>query len=182
MVAIVAEEVTAPMLPVVVSGLRFKAKPVLGAEEVLVVVMVAAVVVPGTFNPNPRVPRLVAAVEVPPSERPGAAEEFGTEELAMDANKVGPDEPRREAVVVGAVDVAVKPPSLVPNDKLGPWMVVAVSVPVGAEVAAVEASIPKFKPVDCPPRLKAVAGCAVVAAMVAAAGAAPKVNPVGATC
>lgn len=42
-------------------------------------------------------------------ERPVAAEEFGAEELAMDANKVGPDEPRREAVVVGAVDVAVKP-------------------------------------------------------------------------
>lgn len=33
-VAIVAEEVTAPMVPVVVSGLRFKVKPVLGPEEV----------------------------------------------------------------------------------------------------------------------------------------------------
>lgn len=40
-------------------------------------------------------------------------------------------------------------------------------------------------PADCTPRLKAVTGCmvaAVVAAVLAAAGIAPKLNPVGMAC
>lgn len=183
-VVIAVVEVTAPMAPVVVNGLRFKAKL---EAEVLVAVLVAAAVVPGAFKPNPEVPRPVVPVEGAPSERPVVVDEVGAEELAIDANKVGPVEPRREAVVVAAVVEAVDvTPSLFPKGRVGPWLVVAVSVAVGALVAVVEVNDPKLRPEDCVPRLKGAAGWAVVpkvaAVVAAAAGAAPKVNPVGAAC
>lgn len=38
------------------------------------------------------------------------------------------------------------PPSLVAKDRAGPWLVLAVSVAVGALVAAVEVNDPKFRP------------------------------------
>lgn len=180
-----AVEVTAPIAPVVVNGLRFKAKP--EAEVVLVAVLVAAAVVPGAFNPNPSVPRLAVPVEGAPSERPVVVDDVGAEELAIDANNVGPVEPRMEVVVVEAVVAAVDgTPSLVPKDRAGPWLVLAVSVAVGALVAAVDGNDPKFRPEDCPPRLKGVvdwvAAPKVAAVVAAAAGAVPKVNPVGAAC
>lgn len=174
------------MAPVVLNGFRFKAKP--EAEVVLVAVLVVvAAVVPGTFNPNPSVPRLAVPVEGVPSERPVVVDDAGAEELATDANNVGPVEPRMEVVVVAAVVAAVVvTPSLVPKDRVGPWLVLAVSVAVGALVAAVEVNDPKFRPADCPPRLKGVVDWVTapeVAAVVAAAAAAvPKVSPEGAAC
>lgn len=185
-VVIAAVEVTAPIVPVVVNGLRFKAKP---EAAVPVAVLVAAAVVPGGFNPNPVVPRPIVPVEGAPSVRPVLVDEAGAEELAIDANSTGPVEPRRGAVLAAVVvDAVVVTPSLLPKDRVGPWLVLEVSVAVGAPVAAVEINDPKFRPEDCPPRLKgAAAGWAVLPKLVvvvvaAAAGAAPKVNPVGAAC
>lgn len=185
-VVMAAVEVTAPVAPVVVNGLRFKAKP----EAVVVpvaVLVVAALVVPGAFNPNPSVPRLAVPVEGAPSERPVVVDDAGAAELATDANKVGPVEPRTEVVLVEAVVAAVDvTPSLAPKDRAGPELVLVVSVAVGALVAAVEVNNPKFRPVLCPPRLKGaadwVAAPKVAAEVAAAAGAAPKLSPAGAVC
>lgn len=185
-----AVEVTAPMAPVVVNGFRFKGKP--EAEVVPVAVLVVAAVVPGTFNPNPSVPRLavpVEPVEVAPSERPVEVEEAGAEEVATEANNEGPVEPSTELLLVveavlAAVDVA---PSLVPKDRVGAWLVPVVSVAVVVLVAAVEGSAPKVRPVGCPPRLKGAAdGVAAprvaVLVVAAAAGAVPKVSPADVAC
>lgn len=189
-VVVAAVEVTAPMAPVVVKGFRFKAKP--EAEVVPVAVLVVAAVVPGTFNPKPRVPRLavpVEAVEVAPSERPVLPEEAGAEEGATDANNEGPVEPSTEVLllveaVLAAVDVT---PSLVPKDRVGAWLVLVVSVAVLVLVAAVEGSCPKVTPVGCPPRLKGAADGAAaprvaVLVVAAAAGAVPKVSPADVAC
>lgn len=185
-VVMAAVEVTAPVAPVVVNGLRFKAKPEAVVVPVVVLV-VAALVVPGAFNPNPSVPRLAVPVEGAPSERPVVVEDAGAEELATDANKVGPVEPRTEVVLVEAVvaDVDVTP-SLAPKDRVGPELVLVVSVAVAALVAAVEVNDPKFRPVLCPPRLNGAAGWVaapkLAAEVAAAAGAAPKLSPVPAGC
>lgn len=182
----VAVEVPAPMAPVVVNGLRFKAKP--EAEVVPVAVLVVAAVVAGAFNPNPSVPRLAVPVEGAPSERPVVVDVVSAEELTIDANNVGPVEPRMEVVVVAAVVAAVDvTPGLVPKDRAGFWLLLVVSVATGALVAAVEVNDPKFRPAGCPPRLKGVVDCVaapkVAAAVVAAAaGAVPKVKPVAAGC
>lgn len=173
------------MAPVVVKGLRFKGNP--EAEVVLVAVLVAAAVVPGTFNPKPSGPRVAVPVEGAPSERPVVVDDVGAEELATDANNVGPVELRMEVVVVEAVVAAVDvTPSLLPKDRAGPWLVLVVSVAVGALVAAVEVNDPKFRPADCPPRLKGAVDCvaapAVAAVVAAAAAAVPKVSPAGAAC
>lgn len=191
-VVMAAVEVTAPMAPVVVNGFRFKGKP--EAEVVPVAVLVVAAVVPGTFSPKPSVPRLavpVEPVEVAPSERPVVVvvDEAGAEEVATDANNVGPVEPSTEVLVVleavvAAVDVA---PSLAPKDRVGAWLVLVVSVAVVVLVAVVEGSAPKVRPVGCPPRLKGVAdGVAAprvaVLVVAAAAGAVPKVSPADVAC
>lgn len=185
-----AVEVAAPMAPVVVNGFRFKGKP--EAEVVPVAVLVVAAVVPGTFNPNPSVPRLavpVEPVEVAPSERPVEVEEAGAEEVATEANNEGPVEPSTELLLVveavlAAVDAA---PSLVPKDRVGAWLVPVVSVAVVVLVAAVEGSAPKVRPAGCPPRLKGAAdGVAAprvaVLVVAAAAGAVPKVRPADVAC
>lgn len=190
-VVMAAVEVTAPMAPVVVNGFRFKGKP--EAEVVPVAVLVVAAVVAGTFNPNPSVPRLavpVEPVEVAPSERPVVVAEVAAEEVATEANSVGPVEPSTEVVlvlleaVVAAVDVT---PSLVPKDRVGAWLVPVLSVAVLVLVAAVKGSDPKVRPAGCPPRLKGAAdGVAAprvaVLVVAAAAGAVPKVSPVDVAC
>lgn len=144
--------------PVVVSGFKFKVNPVLGTVMVLVVVTatgavaVVEVVPPPTLEPNPKDTAGTVEVVGAPSDRlavVAVAEAAGAEELAMDANSEGPDRPRREfaAVVVGAVDVAVAPPSLAPKEIVGPWAGAMVGAEEAGAAPAADPNKPKPDPV-----------------------------------